>query len=388
MKKGKKKYVFVVQVTRQLSVDILNAFVRSGAEIVLLTGSVEYNYEAPNKDIKIRYFNKYKNASFTSRIVSGIYFTIATFFYLLFRSRRNELILVSTPPFSFYTAWFLKKIRGQKYHLVVWDLYPDVLVNLKILSKNNVLIKCWSKLNKWAFHNASSIFTLGMGMDKAIRNYTTVDPVIIPNWVESSFIVPLRKEENSFVKDHHLQDKLVVLYSGNLGLTHDVEAIVSAAKELAFDTSIKFVIIGDGPKLPMIKEFVNANQLTNVLILPYQDKSVLPYSLTSADICIVTLSKGAESVSVPSKTYYSMAAGASIFAIASNDSELGAIIKNHNCGYVFEEYTPVDLSNAIVKLKENKELLDTFKFNARKASLNYTPQNAYKYYEIISNSTR
>ncbi len=388
MKKEKKKYVFVVQVTRQLSVDILNAFVRSGTEIELLTGTVEYNYEAPDKDIKIRYFNKYKNATFTSRIVSGIYFTITTFFYLLFKSRRNELILVSTPPFTFYTAWFLKKMRGQKYHLVVWDLYPDVLVNLGVLSKNNILIKFWRMLNEWAFRNASSIFTLGKGMDNAIRNYTKVSPEIIPNWVETSFIVPLRKEENSFVKDHELNGKLVVLYSGNLGLTHDVEAIVFAAKELLFDTSIKFVIIGDGPKLPKIKEFVNSNKLTNVLILPYQDKSVLPYSLSSADICVVTLSKGAESVSVPSKTYYSMAAGASIFAIASNDSELGSIIKNYNCGYVFEDYTPVDLSNAILKLKGNKELLDTFKSNARKASLNYTPQNAYKYFEIISKPTR
>lgn len=387
MKKEKKKYVFVVQVTRQLSVDILNAFVRSGAEIELLTGTVEYNYEAPDKDIKIRYFNKYKNATFSSRIVSGIYFTVTTFFYLLFKSRRYELILVSTPPFTFYTAWFLKRIRWQKYHLVVWDLYPDVLVNLGVLNKSNILIKCWRKLNEWAFRNAGSIFTLGKGMEIAIRNYSAVNPLIIPNWVETSFIVPLGKDKNPFVREHELNEKLVVLYSGNLGLTHDVEAIVYAAKELVFDTSIKFVIIGEGPKLPKIKEFVNANKLTNVLILPYQDKSVLPYSLTSADISVVTLSKGAESVSVPSKTYYSMAAGASIFAIASNDSELGSIIKSHNCGFVFDEYTPADLTNAILKLKENKELLDNFKSNARKASLNYTPQNAYKYYEIISNST-
>jgi glycosyltransferase involved in cell wall biosynthesis len=386
MKKEKKKYVFVVQVTRQLSVDILNAFVRSDAEIELLTGALEFNYEAPEKDIKINYFNKYKNATFTSRTLSGVYFTIKTFFYLLFKSKKYELILVSTPPFTFYAAWFLKWIRGQKYHLVVWDLYPDVLVNLSVMRKGNFLIKCWSKFNEWTFRNASSIFTLGEGMAKAIRNYTTISPVIIPNWVDSSFIVPLRKEDNPFVKKHELEEKLVVLYSGNLGLTHDVEAIVYAAKELLFDTSIKFVIIGDGPKLPKIKEFVSANQLTNVLILPYQDKSVLPNSLTSADICIVTLSKGAESVSVPSKTYYSMAAGAAIFAIASNNSELGSIIKMHACGYVFEEYTPTDLSQAILKLKEDVELLQTFKKNARDASLFYTPKNAYKYFDIISNS--
>lgn len=386
MNPQQKQYIYVVQVTRQLSVDILNAFVRSGSEMELLTGTVEYNYEAPDGRIRIRKYNPYNNATVSGRVTSGLWFTLRTFFRLLFSNRKKELILVSTPPFIFYTAWLLRILKGQRYHLVVWDLYPDVLVNLSVLKRSHPVIRLWSKLNTWCFTKASSIFTLGKPLAEAIKAYAKKEPVIIPNWVDTSFIVPIKKEDNVFADQHGLKDKLVVLYSGNLGLTHDVESIVYTAKELQGKDSIKFVIIGEGAKLPMIKEYVEKNKLSNVLILPYQDREMLPYSLTSADISVVTLSKGAETVSVPSKTYYSLASGSVLFGLASKDSELGSLIDMHRCGYVFQDYTPDDIARTILLLQENKALLYELKQNSRLASMNYTPKNAFTYYDLISQS--
>jgi hypothetical protein len=119
-----KKYIFIVQVTRQLSIDILNNFINEGAEIELVTGILEPNYASLDPRIKVKYFNRYDNTSTFKRMFTWSLFTFYSFFYILFRSRKKELILITTPPFIVFLGLFFKKVRNQNYHLIVWDLYP------------------------------------------------------------------------------------------------------------------------------------------------------------------------------------------------------------------------------------------------------------------------
>lgn len=378
-----KKYIFIVQVTRQLSIDILNRFVKEGSEIELVTGSIEVNYEDLNPAIKVKKFNKYDNTSSFKRMLTWIVFTFFCYFYVLFRSKERELIIITTPPFVVFIGSFFYSLRKQKYHLIIWDLYPDVLVNFGVLKESSWIIKRWKKMNRKCFSRANSVFTLGEHLSKAILNYTNKPPIIIPNWVNSEFVKPINKSENTFARKHGLTNKLVVMYSGNLGMTHDIESIVYTAEHLKENPSIHFVIIGDGAKKTKIENYVKDKQLSNVLILPYQDKEVLPYSLSCADIGVVTLSKGAEMISVPSKTYYTLAAGSVILALASHESELGLLIENHQCGRVFEEPEIIEVAKFIEELLQDNNKLITYKENARKASFNYTPENAKRYYDYI-----
>ncbi len=383
MKQNKKKYIFIVQVTRQLSIDILNSFVAEGAEIELVTGVVESNYEALDPSIKVTKFNKYDNTSGFKRMFTWSLFTFLCYFYVLFRSKKRELIIITTPPFVVFIGSFFHRLRKQNYHLIIWDLYPDVLVNFGVLKETSWLLKRWKKMNRSCFSRAKNIFTLGEHLSKAILTYTDKSPVIIYNWVNSEFVKPMMKSENAFAEKHGLTDKLVVMYSGNLGMTHDIESIIHTADYLKDNPRIQFVIIGDGAKKAKIKQYVQEKNLSNVLILPYQDKEVLPYSLSCADIGVVTLSQGAEMISVPSKTYYTLAAGAAVLALASRESELGLLIENHQCGIVFEEPKIPEIAEFIENLLEDSEKLRTYKENARKASFNYTPDNAKCYYDYI-----
>jgi glycosyltransferase involved in cell wall biosynthesis len=380
-----KKYIFIVQVTRQLSIDILNNFISEGAEIELVTGIVEPNYASLDPRIKVRYFNRYDNTSTFKRMFTWSLFTFYSFFYILFRSRKKELILITTPPFIVFLGLFFKKVRNQNYHLIIWDLYPDVLVNFGVLKKTSFVLRIWERLNRSCFNNASTLYTLGKHLSDAIQKYTTNKPIIIPNWVNADFVKPVIRDENTFAKHYNLNDKLVVMYSGNLGLTHDIESIVYTANLLKFNSSIQFVIIGDGAKKAKIEAYIKSEALSNVLLLPYQSKEILPFSLTAADVGIVTLSQGAETISVPSKTYYTLAAGSAIVAIAAEASELGVLVNRYNCGRVFENSPAEKIAEFILYLSENKVELDLLKRNARSASLDFTPKNAKLYYDYICN---
>jgi glycosyltransferase involved in cell wall biosynthesis len=381
-----KKYIYIVQVTRQLSIDILNTFSRQGADIHLITGIVESNYEALDPAIKVTTLNKHNSTSAFKRLFNWGLFTFLSFFYILFSSRKKELILVTTPPFIVFLGLFFKKLRNQDYHLIIWDLYPDVIVNFGVAKESSFVIRKWKKWNVSCFSRAKTLFTLGGHLSKAIESYTVKKPVIIPNWTNTDFLKPLQKNENPFVAQHQLTDKLVVMYSGNMGLTHDIESIVHAAELLKDNNFIHFAVIGDGVKKTKISQLVKEKNLDNVLLLPYQDKAVLPYSLGAADIGVVTLDQGAESISVPSKTYYMLAVGSAILALASKESELGVLVEQHKCGKLFEKANPKEIADYLIYLLNNKAELTKLKENARKASFDYTPQNANVYYKYICGS--
>jgi hypothetical protein len=270
---------------------------------------------------------------------------------------------------------------------VIWDLYPDVLANMNVLGRRSILIRFWERANKVSFKRARNVFTLGEHLSMALSRYTNKKPIIVPNWSNIDFIKPLPKSENIFVRRHDLQDKFVVMYSGNIGFTHNVEAIVEVAHQLRSSLDIQFVIIGEGAKKNKIVKWASDRGLTNVLFLPYQDKEMLPFSLTSADIGIVTLDIGAENSSVPSKTYYLLAAGCSILAFASKKSELGNLVEKHRCGEIFEKVNASQVALYILNILHDNQRLNLSKENSRLASFNFTPKNAEIYYNYICLNT-
>ena len=94
-----KKYVYIVNVTRQLSIDMINYFHSKGDEVHLIAGVLEVNYAPLHPNVKVTYFIKYNSTSAFKRLYTWMLFTIYTFFYLLFSSRKKGLILITSPPF-------------------------------------------------------------------------------------------------------------------------------------------------------------------------------------------------------------------------------------------------------------------------------------------------
>jgi len=222
-------------------------------------------------------------------------------------------------------------------------------------------------------------------MSDTIKKYNSnINPIIVYNWVDSGFIKPINKTENWFAKKYAQENKLTILYSGNMGATHNFDSLLEAAKILLVNKNIHFVFIGDGIKRKYIEDYINENGLSNTLLLPLQKSEVLPYSLAMADIGVITLDEGAGNISVPSKTYYMLAAGSAILSIAPRYSELAALIKKYQCGELFVKGQVTEIVSYINKLNTNHELLIEYKKNARKASLDFTPANAKIIFNTIA----
>ena len=164
--------------------------------------------------------------------------------FIIFKGRKADLFITTNPPLGVFIPYFCKN----KYSLLIYDIYPDVLIEYKILSKESLITKFWEKTNKKIFANAQKVFTISDGMKNLISKYVDPDKIeIVPCWTDNTFLKPVPKEDNIFIKEQGVEGKFLVIYSGNLGFTHDIEVLVDLAERVKRE-NIFFFIIGEGDK--------------------------------------------------------------------------------------------------------------------------------------------
>jgi glycosyltransferase involved in cell wall biosynthesis len=405
MVKGNKELIILSQYfypevasTGQLLTELAEDLVEYGYKIKVYTGKPSYykNVEKYKKKelyhgIEIhRLFNTCLNKnSKLGKIFNSLTYFISIVFKLLSSKDRYPLLIVSNPPFLPIVGLLFNKIKKQKYVFLIHDIYPDIAIKLGYLKENSFIARIWDKFNYHILRNTERIIVLGECMAEIIkRKYLPNNNIkieIIHNWADEEFILPIKKENNWFTKKYHLENKLVISYSGNIGLFQDLETIIRAANKLKDYDDILFVFIGDGGGLNELKKMVEEKYLTNVLFLPYQPKDYLPYSLTSSDISIVALEKGVEGLAVPSKIYGILASGRAVLGLVGENCEVANIIKNAKCGFRVNQGDVDGLVEKIKYMYQNPELLKNMGVNSRKYFVEHftRKQMTKKYYEIF-----
>lgn len=379
---------FFNQYTGYLFIDVVNAFADEGYTCTLFAGEVLPGNIPLRETVNVKKLKKYDRSINLKRLYTWLAFTWQGFWRILFLKRSTELFIVTNPPFMPFLGYFFCRLKGSKYHLLVYDVYPDALVQVGKAERKGFVNRIWSKWNSKMYRKAKTIYTLSDNMKGLIEAYEpNVKVEVVHNWADTSFIKPVAKQENIFAISQGQTDKLTIMYSGNMGMTHAIEKIAELAEAFKNDIDFGFLLIGDGTKKPMLEEMKNDKALNNLTILPYQATEMLPYSLTTADIAIVTLSAGAEELSVPSKTYNMLAAGAALLIIASKKSELAALVHQYDCGAVFEEDDFEGMVAFLKEMKVNQGRLAQLKANARKASQDFTPENAKLYLAKLNSNT-
>ena len=375
----KDKIVFINQSTGYLMIDIVNAFASQCKETALIAGSIKENERSLNPSTKVDKIVEYNRTSIFKRLLTWVWGTIQIYFKLLFKYRGWYVVYVTNPPLSYLLSLCLKN----PFSVIVYDIYPDALTNIGI-KKTNFLYRKWIKWNNKLFDKADKIFTLSDGMKKQLSSYTDNNKIeSIPNWSASIKLHPINKEENIFIKSHNLTDKFIVLYSGNIGITHNVEYIIEVAKKLKNDNDIQFLIIGEGGKKKILENNVTKYGLNNCRFLTWQSVEMMPYSLASADIAVITLNDDTASLSVPSKTYNLLAVGAPLLCIAPKTSELNNLVSEYNNGRCFDKEAIKEMTEYILEVNNNPTLKKELSNNSLKASKQFTYKNAEQYVQKL-----
>lgn len=327
--------------------------------------------------------------SFKGKLFNSLSFFIGALWLEIKEKSRYPILVVTNPPFLGLAGLILNKIKSRQYMLIIHDLYPDVAINMRFIRCNSLIALVWNKINLKIYQSASSIIVLGRDVQKRIREKLAPEQhekvKFIPNWADPELICPIDQNCNPFIDELGLNGRFLVQYSGNMGITHDMETIIEAAQILRENEDIHFVLIGGGGKLSKIKKMVESYELTNVSFLPYQPRKFLKHSLCSSHVSLISLEKGAEGLSVPSKLYGIMASGRPIIAIMPENTEVALTLKEFKCGIVTPPKDVLSLVKSIIWMKNNESDRKMMGLRAHKAFLtNFTVQYCAKqYYHLI-----
>lgn len=373
-----KSVLLANQSTGYLMVDIVNAYVRSGKydSVELFAGEINIRPSVPDSSVHVIKTVKYDKSSTLKRLLTWVGAFVHLLWVVWRRGKHCHLVLVSNPPLNVFVPLFTRK----KFSFIVYDLYPDSLFSQGFVKRNSFLGRWWMTKNKQIFAKADCVFTLSEDMKKAVVQYVAEDKIkIVYNWAHNEHIRPIDKKENVFLADLKLQDKFIVLYSGNMGMTHDIDVLVDVADRLKENDKIHFLFIGEGAKKAVVEEKVARYGLKNCSVLPYQPLEVLPYSMGAADLAVVTTDAKQSGLSVPSKTYTYLATGAVLLCLAEENTELARLTRESRSGRCFVSQDLDGIAGYILQMVSDRRLLQEYKDNSRKASLRYTPENAQKY---------
>lgn len=254
-----------------------------------------------------------------------------------------------------------KRITKGKLVYNIQDFNPEQTMAVKY-SKNKLILNAMMYFDKRSCKKSDLVITVGHDMQQTLinrfKNKKVPKNVVINNWIDEKEIYPLDKTNegvSKFIKKYKLEDKFIIMYSGNIGLYYDLENIIKLFEPYKNENDIAFIFIGEGGVKQKLMDYVKENDMNNVYFIPYQDKRDLIYSLNSADIHLVTNSKGIKGVSVPSKIYGVMATNKPIFGILEDGSEADTIIKNSNCGVVAETGNYDDIKAKLSLIIKEKE---------------------------------
>lgn len=327
------------------------------------------------------------------RTINELTLSLSIFTKVLFGVRRNDSVLVVTPPPALpFTVALACKLRNVKCHLLIHDVYPDALVAAGVTTADSPLARSMDRLNRWLYHNVERIVVLGRDMEQLIARKAKSSRlclVPIPNWTDGSDITPQPREENPLLRELNLQDKFVVQYAGNMGRTHGLETVLQSAVRLRENPDVHFLFIGTGAKKKYLEQAVRDQHLTNVTLLPSRPRCDQPNFLNACDLAIISFMQGMAGVSVPSRMYNIMAAGKPILAVTENTSELAQVVHEEEIGWVTPPNDADKIVEAICEAMNHPDRLDAMGRRARRAAEDkYLLEHAIAAYRTVIQEAR
>jgi colanic acid biosynthesis glycosyl transferase WcaI len=264
------------------------------------------------------------------------------------RMPRPDLIFCMTdPPMAADIGVVLARRFRAPLVVTSQDVFPEVAVEVGRLD-NPLLIGVLRKLVAFYLVRADRVVAIGETMrDRLAEKGAPPERIrVIANWVETSVLVP-QPRDNEWARANDLADGFVVMHSGNVGHAQNLDALVRAGSFMRDLDDLVIAVIGSGARHADLVALAELLEVDALRFLPYQDRALLPMSLSSADLHVVGLAKGLSGYVVPSRLYGIMSVARPVLVAAEATSETAQLVEKVGCGIVVEPGRPELLAEQI-----------------------------------------
>lgn len=265
--------------------------------------------------------------------------------------RRPRVVLSMSPPLTMgITGWLAARLRGTKCIFNIQDVFPDAAVATGAITNTRIIaLAKW--LERVSYHRSDAVVVLSEDLRKNVvakmapKHRHKVH--VIPNFVDAQRITPMTRL-TLLRNELGIGEQVVVMYAGNVGYSQSLDMLIDAAQQLH---DIAFVINGDGAARSDLER--RAAGMRNVYFSEYQPRERVPEVLATGDVHVVLLKAGLGAVSVPSKTYSTLAAGRPIVAAIDANTEVTRILDASEAGMVVPPDNVDAFVNALRQMTSN-----------------------------------
>jgi colanic acid biosynthesis glycosyl transferase WcaI len=264
------------------------------------------------------------------------------------RGARPDVVLCMTDPPVVGDVGLLVARRYRAPLVVISeDVFPEIAVQLKRV-QNPLVMGILRALVSAYLRRAERVVAIGETMRRRLEaKGAPRDRLhVIPNWVDTTRLTPLGKD-TQWAREWKFDERFVVMHSGNVGHAQDLDSLVRAATFLRDLDELVIPVIGTGARHAELKALAERLEVPQVLFLYYQNRHVLPQSLSAADVHVVGLAPGLAGYVVPSRLYGILAVGRPVIAAADAESETVQVVERVGCGIVVPPGRPELLARAI-----------------------------------------
>ncbi|KKI89240.1 hypothetical protein WQ54_27145 [Bacillus sp. SA1-12] len=309
-------------------------------------------------DLKVYRSFRIKDTKTSSirRLANYLSFMISSTFSGLLAKKPDIIYATSPQLFQGVTGYLLSRIHRAKFVFEVRDLWVD-FAELLGQFNNKKLLNLARKLETFLYKKADLIVVVTNGYKSRLIEQGIPEQkiIVIPNGVDPSSIKPYKKDP-AIKKEYGIEDKFLVLYTGNIGAAQGLQTVIAAAEQLKDDPSVFFLFIGEGVEKAALKQQAEVSQLKNILFLDSKKKDELTAFYHAADIGIVSLKKHPLfEITIPSKVFDYMAV--SLPVLIGVDGEAREIVEKNQAGFYFEPENTADFLRVLIYAQSQQDKL-------------------------------
>ncbi len=343
--------------------DVAVAMVKRGYRVVVLTADRGYNdpsvkylsrEQRDGVDVRRLPLSSFGKKSILLRLLGHSSFVLQCVLRGLFVQRLSCLLVSTSPPMCSVAALIISAVRRRPITYWVMDLNPDQMIAMGWIKASSGAVKVFDWFNRLILRHAREIVVLDRFMaERVLRKLEVKDKLtVMPPWPHEGHLEVVAHEDNPFRAEHGLDRKFVIMYSGNHSVVHPVTTLLQAAVRLKDDPRLVFMFIGAGLAKKDVQRAIDQDRPGNIISLPYQPLSDLKYSLSAADVHVVSMGNEMVGIVHPCKVYGAMAVARPLLLLGPRPCHASEIIDEHKLGWCVA-HDDVDAAERTIKTMMN-----------------------------------
>jgi glycosyltransferase involved in cell wall biosynthesis len=341
-----------IEATAQLLTELCEALAQD-VDVTVITGVLHGHEEEPRRlvhngvEIVRVPSTSFERSKLLARASNYVTYLTNSLLRGLRRPRPDVVLCMTDPPIVADVALLVAKRYRVPLVVISQDVFPEIAVQLKRL-ENPVAMRLLRSLVSLYLRRADRIVAIGDTMRRRLEEKGAPPERVrvIPNWIDTSRLEP-HERENWWAEKRGVQDKFVVMHSGNVGHAQDLDSLVRSATFLRDLDDLAIMIIGTGARHAELVALAELLEVDQVTFLYYQARDVLSQSLSAADVHVVGLAQGLAGYVVPSRLYGILAVARPVIVAADAESETAQVVERVGCGIVIPPGRPELLARAI-----------------------------------------